>query len=179
MAQGSIRSKAMKTLSITQKNTDPLEKLVNSDHPVLLRILLETLREDHATDTSHITPLHRAVRLGIAEAVQSLLQFGADPNEKNLLGEIPLHVAVRINRADIVEILLPVSKVNEVSYYGLTPLHWACLFGYTSIAELLLLHGADPWIRAVEMDELSPKDLAELMGYKEILSLFNSLVPTY
>lgn len=179
MAQGSIRSKAMNILSITQKNTDPLERLVNSDHPVLLRVLLETLREDHATDTSQITPLHRAVRLGIAEAVESLLQFGADPNEKNHLGEIPLHVAVRINRADIVEILLPVSKVNTASYYGLTPLHWACLFGYTSIVELLLLHGADPWIQAIEMDGLSPKDLAELMGYKDILLLFDTLAPAY
>ncbi|MGC8738937.1 MAG: ankyrin repeat domain-containing protein [Candidatus Hydrogenedens sp.] len=169
----------MNTLSIIPKNTDPLEKLINSDHPVLLRVLLETLRDDHATDTSQIAPLHRAVRLGIKEAVQSLLQFGADPNEKNLLGEIPLHVAVRINRADIVDILLPVSKVNSVSYYGLTPLHWACLFGYTSIVESLLLHGADPWIQAIEMDGLSPKDLAELMDYKDILSLFNNMVPTY
>lgn len=169
----------MNFISTTHKNADPLEKLVASDHPVLLRVLLETLREDHATDSSSISSLHRAVRLGLSEAVQSLLQFGADPNEKNNLGEIPLHVAVRMNRIDIVEILLPVSKVNTASYYGLTPLHWACLFGYCSIAELLLLHGADPWIQALEMDGLSPKDLAELMGYKDIISLLNNLLPVY
>ncbi len=168
----------MNILSITPKNTDPFEKLSKTDHPILLRVLLETLREDHATEASHTTPLHRAVRLGLTEAVQSLIEFGADPNEKNHLGEIPLHVAVRMNRTDIIEILLPVSHINLASYYGLTPLHWACLFGYTSIVELLLLNGADPLIQAIEMDGLSPKDLAELMDYKDISSLINSLVPT-
>ncbi len=169
----------MSTLSTLQKNTDPLEKIVISDHPILLRVVLETLREDHTTDTSNLTPLHRAVQLGLTEAVQSLLQFGADPNEKNQLGEIPLHVAVRMNRVDIVEILLPVSKINSANYYGLTPLHWACIFGYTSLVEMLLLHGADPYIQAVEMDSLSPRDLAELMDYKDILSLIDTIVPEY
>lgn len=164
----------MNILSIKLKSDDPLERVMASEHPVMLRVLLETLREDHATDTTNIPPLHRAVRLGLTSAVQSLLQFGADPNEKNSLGETPLHVAVRTNRMDIIEVLLPVSNVNSASYHGLTPLHWACLLGYTHIVDLLLLNGADPHIQAVQMDGLTPKDIAEIMEYKDILSLFEN-----
>jgi ankyrin repeat protein len=99
----------MNILSISPKTTNPLEKIGVSDHPVLLRILMETFREDYGTDTSQTRPLHRAVHLGITEAIQSLIRFGADPNEKNNLGEIPLHVAVRMNRMDVIDIFLPIS----------------------------------------------------------------------
>lgn len=169
----------MGLLTILPKHTPPLETIMSSEHPILLRVLMETLREDHTRDTTNTPPLHRAVRLGLAEAVKSLLEFGSDPNERNNLGEIPLHIAVRTNRVDIVEILLPLSHVNSVSYYGLTPLHWACLFGYTSIVELLLIHGADPYIQAMEMDGLSPKDLAKMMEYRDIISLIDNVVPAY
>ncbi len=167
----------MDILSITPKETSPLEKIGISDHPVLLRVLMETFREDYGTETFQKHPLHRAVHLGIVEAVQSLIRFGADPNEKNDIGEIPLHVAVRMNRMDIVDILLPISNINEANYYGLTPLHWACIFGYTPIAELLLLRGANPYIHANEVDGLTPKDIAVLMDYKEIVSLIENLNP--
>ncbi|HOV33458.1 MAG TPA: ankyrin repeat domain-containing protein [Candidatus Hydrogenedens sp.] len=167
----------MDILSITPKETSPFEKIGISDHPVLLRILMETFREDYGKDTSQVHPLHRAVHLGIREAVQSLIRFGADPKEKNSLGEIPLHVAVRMNRVNIVGILLSISNINETNYYGLTPLHWACLFGYTPIVELLLLNGASPYIHASEVDNLTPKDIAVLMDYKEIVSLIEKLNP--
>ncbi|HOK09833.1 MAG TPA: ankyrin repeat domain-containing protein [Candidatus Hydrogenedens sp.] len=167
----------MNIFSIAQKLYSPLDKVALSNHPVLFNIMLTTLCEDHGVSTSKISPLHRAVRLGLEEAVESLLQFGSDPNEKNSLGEIPLHVAVRMNRIDLVRILLPYSHINATSHYGLTPLHWACLFGYTPIVELLLLNGADPYIHAVEADGLTPRDFAMLMGQKEVINLIENFAP--
>jgi ankyrin repeat protein len=72
-----------------------------------------------ATDTSGVTPLHRAVRTRCTGAVRALLARGADARRKNASGSTPLHLAVqttgrggsgsqeaRVEQAEVIRLLL-------------------------------------------------------------------------
>ncbi|WP_395462822.1 ankyrin repeat domain-containing protein [Wolbachia endosymbiont of Cantharis cryptica] len=68
------------------------------------------------------TPLHEAVKSGCKEAVQSLIENGADVNAKTEWSEeTPLHLA---RNAEITELLIKNgASVNEKNKYRLVPLH--------------------------------------------------------
>ncbi|WP_265033762.1 ankyrin repeat domain-containing protein [Wolbachia endosymbiont (group A) of Sicus ferrugineus] len=68
------------------------------------------------------TPLHEAVESGCKEAVQSLIENGADVNAKTEGSEdTPLHFA---RNAEITELLIKNgASVNEKNKHGLVPLH--------------------------------------------------------
>ncbi|MCX8064150.1 MAG: ankyrin repeat domain-containing protein [Candidatus Hydrogenedentes bacterium] len=165
---------SLSTAKISGSYSNSLDRIVHSNHPILMRILMESLLEDNLPDSPSFSPLYRAVREGLTDAVRTLVQLGVDTNERNELGEIPLHIAVRKNLSEIVEILAPVSNVNTQSFTGMSPLHWACLLGYANIAEILLAYGADPWLHAKQVDDLTPRDLALIMDYPHILDLLEN-----
>jgi ankyrin repeat protein len=50
--------------------------------------------------------LHEAVRGGVDDIVALVLAHGADPDERNRIGETPLFTAARYGRADLAELLL-------------------------------------------------------------------------
>jgi ankyrin repeat protein len=52
------------------------------------------------------TPLHWAAISGSTEAVDALLQAGADPNFQDARGRSPLHWAARLNKLEVVRSLL-------------------------------------------------------------------------
>lgn len=151
-----------------------LKKAFCTNHSVLLNVMMETMLEDNVLTTTRVHPLHKASALGLTDTVKALLEFGADPDERNSLGETALHVAVRKNHSQVVEILAMVSDVNAKNIYGMTPLHWACLLGYSSIVEILVAYGADPWIHADALDDLTPRDLAVMMGYPHLLEIMEN-----
>jgi ankyrin repeat protein len=87
------------------------------------------------------TPLHLAVALSKAEAVETLLmQFGIDPNSTNSAGQTPLERAADIGNATIVKLLLahPQIDVNAADRLGWTPLHSACCRCNLEAVRLLL-----------------------------------------
>ncbi len=165
---------SLSTITVSKGQQSSLDRIVHSDHPILMRILMEAILEDNLPDNQDFPPLHRAVREGLTDAVRTLVGLGVETSERNSLGETPLHIAVRKNLREIVEILAPVSDVNAQSYTGMTPLHWACLLGYANIVEILLAYGADPWIHASQVDDLTPRDLAVIMEYQHILELLEN-----
>ncbi|MEM7147666.1 MAG: ankyrin repeat domain-containing protein [Verrucomicrobiota bacterium] len=102
----------------------------------------------NAADANGFTPLHYAAQLNHADALQLLLNHGADPG-------IPitntrasaLHLAAENNNLDAARILLesdqPVN-VDATSDTGATPLHVAARSGRNELVALLLKHNADP-----------------------------------
>ncbi|KAL4101499.1 hypothetical protein PRIC1_005251 [Phytophthora ramorum] len=69
------------------------------------------------------TPLHWAAISGSLEAVNLLLEAGADPNFQDAGGRSPLHWAARLNRTDVVRSLLQAGadpKMVDLDY--MTPL---------------------------------------------------------
>ncbi|TMW55574.1 hypothetical protein Poli38472_010456 [Pythium oligandrum] len=60
------------------------------------------------------TPLHWAAVNGAYDAVELLLEAGADPNFQDARGRTPLHWAARLNRLDIVKCLLSKGALSSI-----------------------------------------------------------------
>ena len=86
-------------------------------------------------------------------ALQSLLDGGADPNERQADGATALHWAVYREDMDMVTALLEAgADVNAVNRLGASPLYIAAKSGHGDLMARLLDAGADP-DRALQMNE--------------------------
>ncbi|CAB0045119.1 unnamed protein product [Trichogramma brassicae] len=115
----------------------------------------QTVQVD-AQDPFGNTPLHLSLQswpYTINGIFELLLRRGANPNLADVSGLTPLHIICqRIPKADLVEkffnicdeIQLTVQINAPDTRQGYTPLHFALVWGYRKIAELLLRRGADP-----------------------------------
>jgi cytochrome c len=94
-------------------------------------------------DLADAGSLHEAAKAGDVVQIASLLDAGADINEKST-GGTPLFLAINAEHVEAAELLIQRgADVNARSTLG-TPLHAAATRGMTSMAGLLLEHGADP-----------------------------------
>ncbi len=115
----------------------------------------------NATDTSGATALHAAAHKGHAQIVQFLLaQPGIDPCPKKNEGETPLHMAAANGQYDAVAALLRhrPGAIDLQDADGETALHGAIFNGQIAVFELLLDHGAD--INLPAMDGYTPLHVA-------------------
>ena len=86
-----------------------------------------------------------AIRSNFTEAAACLLDFGVDVNCSDALGQTPLYLAARSGNKTLISLLFrykPVIDRPETTK-DWTPLIIASLAGFTTIAELLLEHGAN------------------------------------
>lgn len=103
----------------------------------------------NASDVDGTTALHWAVYNDDVEAVDMLLQAGADPRASNRYGVRPLPLAATNGSAAIIERLLAAgADVNGRTLAGETPLMLAARAASREVVELLLAHGAE--VNAVE-----------------------------
>ena len=96
------------------------------------------------------TPLYSAVSNSKKEIVQTLLEAGADPNQKSKGRFSPLISACDKYRPnlEIIKLLFEYgADPNVQDYDGSTPLHIAVRNDNSEITELLLTNGADPNIQ--------------------------------
>jgi cytohesin len=155
----------------------PLVRALRCGNQTLINFMLGQDRDDEPAapvDTPEDS-LQSAAYWGAAQAVHALLENGADATGRDNSGETPLHKAARNGRCEAVEALLEHGAlVNVPDDQGLTPLHWATLAGDPEVAELLLEQGADPRASAGLLGDLSPRAIASLMGYDELVDVFNA-----
>ncbi|PPF64202.1 hypothetical protein C5E11_05810 [Clavibacter michiganensis] len=123
------------------------------------------------------TPLGVAAREGHVVVVERLLAAGADPRRTiGLMKGTAVHDAAYFGHGDVLRCLLaPRPTVLRVDieaqgpYNGLTALHDAVWHGHTESARVLLEAGASLSLRTHA--GLTPKDLARLYGYEELVKL--------
>lgn len=112
-----------------------------------------------------VTALHLACFYGQEEAVECLLDAGADASAGalNQSASTPLHEAARGGHRNIVLLLLARGADSEVpDRQGWTPLHLAASQGYQDIVEVLLLSGTHAHLTG---EGKSPRDLAVANGH--------------
>uniref|UniRef100_UPI003AAA81CC ankyrin repeat and SOCS box protein 15-like n=1 Tax=Centroberyx gerrardi TaxID=166262 RepID=UPI003AAA81CC len=139
--------------------------------PVLETVLYAsfslTLEEKTAEGETFLT---LAVRAGLVENVQMLLEHGASPQTPNSKNESPLLLAVRAGSYELVSSLISGgARVEQVCLKKWTAVHEACRLGGVDIMELLLQHGG----RVAETDQhgVSPLGIAAEHSHAEVLEL--------
>lgn len=115
----------------------------------IVRILLRFGADPNAWDGQHrVTPLHSAIRYNNKEAIQLLLEAGANPNAVSNLGESALSWAVEQNDYEMVKLFLRFGADKTINEFtppcGYTPLTMAARQMNVKMIELLLSAGADP-----------------------------------
>lgn len=100
----------------------------------------QPLESEWVDETAEHIPLFLALRLGWLDIAQSLLSYGADPNETDIYGDTALHAATRKGNGKAVALLLGQAglEVNAISGAGETALHIAAYQGCDAIVRLLL-----------------------------------------
>ena len=125
----------------------PLHLAVEGGFREICEVLLKNGASTELLDGEAYTPLHIACNVGNNETVKLLIDYGADPeciHEGS--GATSLQEAVCSGSLPVVQTLLSRIKsndfVNVKDHKGWSPLHFACHYGHTAIAECLLQHSA-------------------------------------
>ena len=117
-----------------------------------LRALLEADPFLARADSEIGGPLFVAARSGRPEVVKLLLEYGADPNKVNSMGNTPLWFAAQSpaqpasERIAVMKILLNAgADLHHRCEDGTTALHFAAWRGPVEVVEFLLGNGAESW----------------------------------
>jgi ankyrin repeat protein len=98
-----------------------------------------------------VTPLMSYVWRDRKDAVQKLLERGADVNAQDTDGDAPLHGVAQSDNVEILDMLLGKgANPNIKNRQGGTPLMWAAVYGSEKVARRLLERGADPRLKDVD-----------------------------
>jgi ankyrin repeat protein len=149
--------------SMPQSNTSVAQFLLErGSNPIFMRNYAET-------------PLHCACfcgHLGIVELMLKNLKNKRDIRIQCMYGRTPLHDAAMHGNVEVVKLLLKKgASVDDLTNDRRTALHYACAKGNIKVAILLLDNGAKP---TLDMDGLSPFELAIMFGYAEEFSKLKS-----
>ncbi|CAI9727062.1 E3 ubiquitin-protein ligase MIB2-like isoform X3 [Octopus vulgaris] len=143
----------------------------------LINFLIDAGADLDMRDRSGSTALHYAVIGFQLQVVTILLSRGSDENAMNEKGWTPLHLAAGKGKEwkDVVAALLQTNvKVNQRnSFFGSTPLHWACSWGHTDTVRLLLNHkGIDA--NVLDIDGNTPLHVAVREQCYDVVTLMLS-----
>jgi imidazolonepropionase-like amidohydrolase len=138
------------------------EHAMNSNHTEIVQLLI--------SKGADISPLHFALYMKDEAKARSLIEGGADVNQRASNGSTYLSRAINWDLKDIAELLIARgADVNAGSSWGWTPLHGAAEKGYKDIVELLITEGAN--VNARDGDDRTPLFYAKDEGYAEIVEL--------
>ena len=88
----------------------------SAQHVAIIRILLDNYAYIDAASPNGTTPLMMAARYGSEDAVQLLLNEGADPTLKNQLGLSASDFAARANRTEVAEKIAAAVRKRQPNY---------------------------------------------------------------
>lgn len=88
-------------------------------------------------------------------------EYGANPNLRNPEGQTMAHLAAMLGYSSVlVKLAACNAHLDMQDVSGMTPLHFACLFGKRNTARVLLQHSADPFRRT--LNGHTTRDLADV-----------------
>jgi ankyrin repeat protein len=110
------------------------------------------------------TALHYASFRGNLDLIESLIEYGANIEEKSVRGLGVLHLAAQGDRPEVIIYFKEKYKLNilQKDFNGSTPLHWACFMGSENVLNFLL-----SWMQDVNVKEdmgYTPLHLAVFSG---------------
>ena len=145
----------------TLSNTSSQDTLPNAVESPLVH------GEDTSTPVGR-TSLHTASAEGNIEIVQSLLDGGADVNDRNEFHQTALLMALWEKKFEVARLLIKYgADVNFPNGVGWTPLQVAAQDGNSEIVHVLLDHGAD--VNAKKMDDWTALHLASCLDYFDVV----------
>ena len=131
------------------------------DHPNL---------DPHARGLNGVTALSSYVWRERKDAVQKLLDRGADVNAQDNDGDAPLHGAAQTGNVEILDMLLDRgANPNLKNKQGGTPLMWAAVYGHEDAARWLMEHGADSSLK--DNDGMTARDWAVRNKREKLVAL--------
>lgn len=128
-------------------------------------------------DVYGYTALEEAIMHQRPNMVNLLLEKGANPNVKDLRGNVPLHLIYKIDspesRRAVIDMLAPKADLNAQDARGNTLLHLAVMHNDVALIKYLL----DKYAKRLSLNIANkntntPGQLAEKLGYKEIRNIF-------
>lgn len=162
-------------LTLTRPDTGAQQKTDTVRALILAGAQVDTVSPADGSDNAGQTPLAIAARDGLTEAVQLLLQAGADQTRTDRgAGEAALHQAARRGHTAVIDVLAHAPGFDRIINLpapgdGYAPLHQAALHGHLAAARLLLAHGARSDRRGY--DGRTPGDLARDFHYPALTQL--------
>jgi len=106
-------------------------------------LILEKTADVEAENVDGLRPIHCAVRTGLVELVELLVQLGANVDAADVFGNRPLHEAV-CQGLNVVQLLVQRgAKMNAQTIDGKTPLHIAVERQQSEVILFLLSQDAD------------------------------------
>ena len=156
-----------KTLRSFLKKITPFSKRGEQLRKVNRSNTIDIFRTDHGGNTM----LHYACQSDSHEAAQYLLICGADGSLQNSDGDTPFSLAIEKGHESIGQLLLEKGESYDktLDERQVTMLHYACIYGMTSIAQHILGQGADP--NAQSFDDWTPVHVAAQCGQLATLRL--------
>lgn len=165
-------NEALDLLLATEPRLDVFEAAALGRTDQIRRELREDPSRVAARAGDGFTPLHLACFFGHLDAVDLLIDSGADVNvpADNPSAVRPLHSAAAGGHAEIVSLVLRTgASVNARQTGGYSALHAAAQAGNTRMARVLLEHGGDPDLASD--DGRTPTDLAREGGHESLVGL--------
>lgn len=124
----------------------------------------------NTTDYAGWTLLHWATMKGKYIICEMLLKYGAIPNIKNAISDLPIHVAAEHKHSHITELLLKHgADPNVLGCDKSTPLHYAAENGDIPLVKLLLKHGVN--VSVENCDGITPLHYAAENGDVPLVEL--------
>lgn len=132
------------TDQIRQSPRNPLGQALIGKHIECLELILEKDSSPRMTRLNGImSPLMHAISRGMFEAVQLLLEKGADPNYRTEFGSCAMYLALINNRPDMVDLLI--SKGTKLDFIferqGSNAVHAACEGGNLELVKKMVSMG--------------------------------------
>jgi ankyrin repeat protein len=162
----------------------PLHQYAHRRNIAAMRVILQNGADVNSasggTRSPARTPLHEAVERSI-DAVETLLEFGADVKKNDITFNTSLHDAVSTGDTEIVKLLLErcPEAVKARNFWGSTPLHLATRRGQTDIVRLFLEYWPEG-SRETNGDGNTPLHLAAVMGVDMgMMGVFRLLVESW
>ncbi|MFO0869851.1 MAG: ankyrin repeat domain-containing protein [Pirellulales bacterium] len=128
--------------AVDEDGESALHKACFRGHPAIVQLLIERGVSVNRQTRDGSTPLLLAAAYGQRDIAQRLLEKKADPHLANQRGIHPLIAAAAKGEVAVVDILAPVSRLEQTEAAGRTALDVAVEFGHDAVIERLLAAGA-------------------------------------